>query len=40
MGWGGLYLAYRGINHIKLSIRDDDVSAKAYAGLSLSRYNS
>ena len=39
-GMGGLYLAYRGINHIKLSIRDDDVSAKAYAGLSLSRYNS
>ena len=39
-GMGGLYLAYRGINHIKLSIRDDDVSAKAYVGLSLSRYNS
>ena len=37
-GMGELYLAYRGINHIKLSIRDGDVSAKAYAGLSLSRY--
>ena len=39
-GMGNIYLAYKGINHIKLSIRDDDVSAKAYAGLSLSRYQS
>ena len=39
-GMGDIYLAYRGINHIKLSIRDGDVSAKAYAGLSLSRYES
>ena len=36
---GGFYLAYKGISHIKLSIGADDLSAKAYTGLSFGRHN-
>ena len=33
----GVLLLYRGINHIKVTIEADDLSAKAYAGLRLFR---
>ena len=36
---GGFYLAYKGISHIKLSIGEGDISAKAYTGLSFGRHN-
>ena len=37
---GEFYLAYKGISHIKLSIGEGDISAKAYTGLSFGRYKS
>ena len=30
----GLFMLYRGINHVKLTVANDDVQAKAYIGLS------
>ena len=36
---GGVFILYRGINHVKLTIEGDAVQAKAYAGLRFFRLN-
>lgn len=36
-GRGGAYILHKGLNHVKLTIGDDGVQAKAYAGLRLLR---